>query len=434
MRSATKLGRLELATSTRGMTVQVYGANGAKAPTSDYRTRLDAVERFARAQEEGHAPQAAHRRQGVQLPARYGPAQGTRRLAGHRHGAGPTWPSAKSRSTRPPPRNAQVWRASASTLLRRSGGRLRPPCAAGGLAAGFRWGRAWAATRRPVVSPRGRGRAALGRGPCARLTPRRGRPRIPSVSRRGSRRSSNERVGLQQAGVKGAPRRASPRRRRGAPGRAGGRSPGRASGNVRSLGAVGARRARRTSPAASGRARPGVLADRCRAARCRSGAAARRGIRAGAARHELHDGLPERQRDEDRRERQCAREQSVVEHRHLDHHPPQPLAVPPARSPGPCWPPARSRSRPPARFPGDPSARPPAGRRTTSRSATCRAVGRTRRGRAGPRAITRLPFAARSWASGRSIVWESSRPTSEDQRPRRRRRRVRGAPATARRG
>ncbi len=34
MRSATKLGRLELATSTRGMTVQVYGANGAKAPTT----------------------------------------------------------------------------------------------------------------------------------------------------------------------------------------------------------------------------------------------------------------------------------------------------------------------------------------------------------------------------------------------------------------
>jgi hypothetical protein len=34
MRSATKLGRLELATPTRGMTVQVYGANGAKAPTT----------------------------------------------------------------------------------------------------------------------------------------------------------------------------------------------------------------------------------------------------------------------------------------------------------------------------------------------------------------------------------------------------------------
>jgi hypothetical protein len=34
LRSATKLGRLELATPTRGMTVQVYGANGAKAPTT----------------------------------------------------------------------------------------------------------------------------------------------------------------------------------------------------------------------------------------------------------------------------------------------------------------------------------------------------------------------------------------------------------------
>ncbi len=34
MRSATKLGRLELATPTRGITVQVYGANGAKAPTT----------------------------------------------------------------------------------------------------------------------------------------------------------------------------------------------------------------------------------------------------------------------------------------------------------------------------------------------------------------------------------------------------------------
>ncbi len=34
LRSATKLERLELATPTRGMTVQVYGANGSKAPTS----------------------------------------------------------------------------------------------------------------------------------------------------------------------------------------------------------------------------------------------------------------------------------------------------------------------------------------------------------------------------------------------------------------
>jgi hypothetical protein len=34
LRSPTKLGRLELATPTRGMTVQVYGATGAKAPTS----------------------------------------------------------------------------------------------------------------------------------------------------------------------------------------------------------------------------------------------------------------------------------------------------------------------------------------------------------------------------------------------------------------
>ncbi len=34
LRSATKLGRLELATPTRGMTVQVYGADGAKVPTT----------------------------------------------------------------------------------------------------------------------------------------------------------------------------------------------------------------------------------------------------------------------------------------------------------------------------------------------------------------------------------------------------------------
>jgi hypothetical protein len=34
LRSATKLGHVELATPTRGMTVQVYGANGAKAPTT----------------------------------------------------------------------------------------------------------------------------------------------------------------------------------------------------------------------------------------------------------------------------------------------------------------------------------------------------------------------------------------------------------------
>jgi hypothetical protein len=34
LRSATKLGRLELATPTRGMTVQVYGANGSKAPAT----------------------------------------------------------------------------------------------------------------------------------------------------------------------------------------------------------------------------------------------------------------------------------------------------------------------------------------------------------------------------------------------------------------
>jgi hypothetical protein len=34
LRSATKLGRLELATPTLGMTVQVYGANGSKAPAT----------------------------------------------------------------------------------------------------------------------------------------------------------------------------------------------------------------------------------------------------------------------------------------------------------------------------------------------------------------------------------------------------------------
>ncbi len=34
LRSATKLGRLELVTPTRGMTVQVYGATGAKAPAT----------------------------------------------------------------------------------------------------------------------------------------------------------------------------------------------------------------------------------------------------------------------------------------------------------------------------------------------------------------------------------------------------------------
>jgi hypothetical protein len=34
LRSPTKLGRIELATPTRGMTVQLYGANGSKAPAT----------------------------------------------------------------------------------------------------------------------------------------------------------------------------------------------------------------------------------------------------------------------------------------------------------------------------------------------------------------------------------------------------------------
>ena len=42
---------------------------------------------------------------------------------------------------------------------------------------------------------------------------------------------------------------------------------------------------------------------------------------------DVHHALAERERDEQRRERERAPQQRVVEHRHLDHHPAQPLGV-----------------------------------------------------------------------------------------------------------
>ena len=73
-----------------------------------------------------------------------------------------------------------------------------------------------------------------------------------------------------------------------------------------------------------GRPRSGLLADGVERDVAVVGQQATRD-RARESRDLLHDGLPERQRDQDRSEGERAREQGVVEHGHLDDHPAQAL-------------------------------------------------------------------------------------------------------------
>ncbi len=58
LRSPTRLGSLELATPTRGMTVQVYGANAGKAPALIVDPGWTQLSGSHVAEEEGHPPEA----------------------------------------------------------------------------------------------------------------------------------------------------------------------------------------------------------------------------------------------------------------------------------------------------------------------------------------------------------------------------------------
>ena len=146
------------------------------------------------------------------------------------------------------------------------------------------------------------------------------------------------------------------------------------------LAAVAARCGRRTGPGARRRPAPGPGA-RCRA-RCRAATAAAAPARAPAW-TSAHHRLAEAQRDHQRREGERAAEQRVVEHRHLDHHAAQPLGRQRGRLERGVGAQRGAAARPPRRPRGGRAARSPARRRTSSSSTTCRAGGRSCRGRAG---------------------------------------------------
>ena len=67
LKTPQKVGSLTLITSTPGMTVQVYGANGQHAAHLDHRSGLDPAEPVAGREEAQDPPQAARRRQSVPL-------------------------------------------------------------------------------------------------------------------------------------------------------------------------------------------------------------------------------------------------------------------------------------------------------------------------------------------------------------------------------
>ena len=77
-----------------------------------------------------------------------------------------------------------------------------------------------------------------------------------------------------------------------------------------------------------------------------------RGIRLATAATRLQQRLAEAQPEQDRGEDRADREQRVVQHRHLDHHPLAPAPARPWRRSGWCWRPARCRRSRPGRSRG----------------------------------------------------------------------------------